>query len=79
MNVPGTGGDGDVGRATDIEGAVEVAVGGECGCGGESEGCGGGGEDFNGHGIPLVNSDSCDLDAGPFEKVLMPFAHLAIL
>ena len=37
MNIAGAGGDGDVGRAADVEGAVEVAVGGEGGCGGEGE------------------------------------------
>jgi len=28
-------------------------------------------------GFPLVDSDGCDLDAGPFEKVLMLFARPA--
>jgi hypothetical protein len=28
-------------------------------------------------GFPLVDSDGCDLDADPFEKVLMLFARLA--
>src|SRR5438552_882112 len=51
MDVTGAGGDRDVGRAADVESAVEVAVGGE-GCGGgEGEGCGCVGEDFDGHGI----------------------------
>ncbi len=34
MDVAGAGGDGDVGRTADVEGAVEVAVG-EGDCGGE--------------------------------------------
>ena len=52
MDVAGAGGDRDVWRAADVEGAVEVAVGGE--------GCSGGEgevrlwrEDFDGHGILL--------------------------
>ena len=38
MDVAGAGGDRDVGGAADVEGAVEVAVGGEGGGGGEGEG-----------------------------------------
>ncbi len=51
MDVAGAGGDGDVWRAADVEGAVEVAVRGEGGRGGEREGGCGGGEDFDGHGV----------------------------
>ena len=51
MDVTGAGGDGDVGRAADVESAVEAAVGSEGGGGGKGECSGGGGEDFDGHGI----------------------------
>ena len=53
MDVAGAGGDRDVGRAADVEGAVEVAVCREGGGdGGEGED-GGGNEDSDGHGISL--------------------------